>query len=194
MEWIRTEGRFHRSVSAGHLRKACQRQKGECTWCGRQVAGKRQTWCSQDCVNAFMALRPSYIRRIVHARDGGRCAVCGVNCDRMYQLMHRLLHLNWRSRDSQWQPAIELLAKHWRDRGFRTKTIFDEYWQADHVLAVCDGGGLHGVDNFRTLCVPCHHKRTSQDNSRRAAAKQSKASRGQPGRPRVVRSRRQSRK
>jgi hypothetical protein len=29
-------------------------------------------------------------------------------------------------------------------------------WDADHILAVKDGGGMCGLDNMRTLCIPCH--------------------------------------
>jgi 5-methylcytosine-specific restriction endonuclease McrA len=33
-------------------------------------------------------------------------------------------------------------------------------WDADHILPVSLGGGLCGLDNMRTLCIPCHKEVT----------------------------------
>lgn len=33
-------------------------------------------------------------------------------------------------------------------------------WQADHIVEVADGGGLCGLDGFRTLCLSCHKDAT----------------------------------
>jgi 5-methylcytosine-specific restriction endonuclease McrA len=33
-------------------------------------------------------------------------------------------------------------------------------WDADHIIPVKDGGGLCGLENMRTLCIPCHKKIT----------------------------------
>lgn len=49
-----------------------------------------------------------------------------------------------------------------RDNGFcRHCGVFDEYWQADHILAVSKGGGGCNLDNFQTLCLDCHREKTS---------------------------------
>jgi HNH endonuclease len=37
----------------------------------------------------------------------------------------------------------------------------DTFWDADHIVAVKDGGGECGLENLRTLCIFCHIKRTS---------------------------------
>jgi len=39
-----------------------------------------------------------------------------------------------------------------------------DFWQADHILAVAEGGGGCGLENLRTLCTPCHKIET--DNLR----------------------------
>jgi HNH endonuclease. len=31
-----------------------------------------------------------------------------------------------------------------------------DFWQADHILPVAQGGGDASLDNYRTLCTPCH--------------------------------------
>ena len=36
------------------------------------------------------------------------------------------------------------------------------FWQADHVLPVIEGGGSAGLENFRTLCTPCHAQETAK--------------------------------
>ena len=36
-----------------------------------------------------------------------------------------------------------------------------DFWQADHVAAVAEGGGGCGLANTRTLCTPCHAKETA---------------------------------
>ena len=37
----------------------------------------------------------------------------------------------------------------------------DDFWQADHTIAVAEGGGACGLENLRTLCTPCHRKETA---------------------------------
>ena len=37
-----------------------------------------------------------------------------------------------------------------------------DFWQADHELAVAEGGGSTGLDNLRTLCTPCHGAETEK--------------------------------
>lgn len=44
-------------------------------------------------------------------------------------------------------------------------------WQADHVVPVSEGGGASGLDNYRTLCLPCHKAVTKELASRLAAAR-----------------------
>jgi len=56
------------------------------------------------------------------------------------------------------------------DNGFcRSCGVFDEKWEADHIIPVFKGGGLCGIDNFQTLCPHCHKAKTSnQTLSQRA--------------------------
>ena len=41
-----------------------------------------------------------------------------------------------------------------------------DFWQADHIEAVAEGGGSCGLKNLRTLCVPCHKNETEKLRSR----------------------------
>jgi 5-methylcytosine-specific restriction endonuclease McrA len=36
-------------------------------------------------------------------------------------------------------------------------------WQADHIIAVVNGGGGCGLEGFQTLCLPCHKRKTITD-------------------------------
>lgn len=36
-------------------------------------------------------------------------------------------------------------------------------WQADHITAVVNGGGLCDLDGYQTLCVGCHKVKTRLD-------------------------------
>lgn len=37
-----------------------------------------------------------------------------------------------------------------------------DFWQADHINPVCEGGGECDLDNYRTLCTICHEKETKK--------------------------------
>ena len=41
-------------------------------------------------------------------------------------------------------------------------------WEADHIRPVVEGGGSCGLDNLRTLCLPCHRRATAELAARRA--------------------------
>lgn len=36
-----------------------------------------------------------------------------------------------------------------------------KFWEADHILSVCEGGGGCGLENFQTLCERCHSVKTA---------------------------------
>lgn len=48
-------------------------------------------------------------------------------------------------------------------------------WQADHIVPVVEGGGQCGIENFRTLCCPCHKRETAQLAKRRAERRRAKS-------------------
>lgn len=60
-----------------------------------------------------------------------------------------------------------------RDKGVCAKCGLDtqaahKAWDADHILPVVEGGGGCGLENYRTLCVPCHKVETAALAKRRA--------------------------
>lgn len=46
-----------------------------------------------------------------------------------------------------------------------------QWWDADHIVSVVEGGGECGLDNYRTLCLPCHRKVTRELHARLADAR-----------------------
>jgi len=51
-----------------------------CVWCGGELSGRRRKWCSQECVDEYLARRSqagmvSYVK----IRDNGICAECGID-------------------------------------------------------------------------------------------------------------------
>jgi 5-methylcytosine-specific restriction protein A len=44
-------------------------------------------------------------------------------------------------------------------------------WDADHIVEVVKGGGLCGLDNYQTLCHPCHKAKTARLARERAEAR-----------------------
>ena len=39
--------------------------------------------------------------------------------------------------------------------------IAADWWEADHITPVVEGGGECGPEGYRTLCVACHRHETS---------------------------------
>lgn len=53
-----------------------------------------------------------------------------------------------------------------------------DFWQADHVVAVKEGGGLAELSNYQTLCTPCHEGKTNEQSSRKRAHASAKGAEG----------------
>lgn len=47
-----------------------------------------------------------------------------------------------------------------------------QFWEADHITPVAEGGGRSGVLNYRTLCVSCHRQATAALAKRLAKRRQ----------------------
>ena len=41
-------------------------------------------------------------------------------------------------------------------------------WDADHITPVAEGGGLCGLENYQSLCHPCHKRKTAEMARRRS--------------------------
>jgi 5-methylcytosine-specific restriction protein A len=67
-----------RTLGAVALRQHLGRQRGECSWCGRDVPRRRRFWCGPACVREYrLRFDPGFIRAEVYSRDRGTCHKCG---------------------------------------------------------------------------------------------------------------------
>ena len=124
-----------------------------CRGCGTEVPKGRRTFCSAACVHSWRLLSdPGYVRAKTFERDRGVCAKCGLDTK---ALGDRLRQLPFGERGAA-------AAYH----GFN---YYETLWHADHVVPVIEGGGQCGLDNIRTLCVPCHKIVTAALRQRLAA-------------------------
>jgi 5-methylcytosine-specific restriction endonuclease McrA len=123
------------------------------------VPGVASTYCSQDCVEQGRLKRggmysSTNVRSQVYALEGGVCRLCNIDAQALFtrisalepaERLNALCNANWRLPKSA--KAVERLLL-CPKKG--------DFWQADHILAVAEGGGDCGLENLRTLCVPCH--------------------------------------
>lgn len=138
-----------------------------CRWCQVEVPRGRISFCSEPCVEEYKIRRSAGdARRRVEKRDHGICARCG--CDTL--MLARVLNAARSSINTLKPPLRYRVPYDWRAKlerllGFDPHRI--NYWDADHIVAVVDGGGGCGIDNYQTLCQPCHKQKTKEAARRR---------------------------
>lgn len=156
-----------------------------CTWCGKEVVPPRITFCSDVCVHHWtLRTSGSYLRTMVRERDRGVCAACGLDTERLRNLLVPswpvVLKAFCESRQidrsmATWTPSVMAewdftrtkLAR-WAARlRVRVNPVWmdridkqHDLWDADHNVAVEDGGGCCGLENMQTLCALCHGSKT----------------------------------
>lgn len=176
------------------------REKGRCSWCGTfDLPKNRRSWCSDKCVDAYrMISDPGFVRSKVHERDQGICSGCGLDCDELAKEFNRFKsrrrsYFSWqtighertRKMIARWGPKgapnvyaryVQAINRRYKEmskdltaQGFDTQRT--TFWDADHIVPVVEGGGECGLDNYRTLCQPCHKAETKALAARRAKAR-----------------------
>jgi SWI/SNF-related matrix-associated actin-dependent regulator 1 of chromatin subfamily A len=140
-----------------------------CAWCRGDLPTAHQRagagYCSQACAEEGRLKRggkyaSGNLRSAVFAVEGGVCTLCFVGAHDLYQQilalhpaerLNKLLTAGWRLPNSA--KALENLLQDPKE---------GDFWQADHIRAVAEGGGGCGLENLRTLCVPCHQGETEK--------------------------------
>jgi 5-methylcytosine-specific restriction endonuclease McrA len=117
-----------------------------CRWCNLEVPARRFTFCSDFCVHEWkLRTDPGYLRDQVFARDRGVCRSCGVDTAAAFLELKRARGVH----------RLKLLER-WGLKRVSRRSL----WDADHILAVAEGGGECDLDNLRTLCLICHRRVT----------------------------------
>lgn len=136
-----------------------------CRWCEQEIpnGSGRRTFCSDACVTEHrIRTDPGFVREAVFRRDKGVCASCGLDTHALERTRPR--HHSETKPGNPW--ADDLIAKGFPDNCVRFGTSL---WAADHIVPVVKGGGACGLENYRTLCVPCHRLETTRLAAERAA-------------------------
>lgn len=162
-----------------------------CRWCMEPVPRGRQSWCGDD--NCFFqwAIRtdPALFRRVIFARDHGRCASCRLDC-RDFDLKRIdgqiALHaaLEWPRHAGERAEIISGLERgtdgvivalaDWLTRRreavawhrINKVAMNRSPWEADHIDPIGAGGEWFSLENIQTLCCVCHRAKTNEDSRR----------------------------
>lgn len=146
-----------------------------CRWCRSPVPAGRRTFCSNpDCVEQWRIRNsPGYARKLVFKRDKGVCVQCGCDTQDLVRQLEgyygSLLAADAATYEARRERQNEFILA-LVTRGFDRHAISNRsLWQNDHIVEVVNGGGVCGLDNCQTLCVPCHKEKTRKLASDRAA-------------------------
>ena len=186
----------NRTISFPYKRDAEGRSL--CRWCWGEIADRRRsTWCSDACVREFKGrYDPQHQRQLVEGRDRGVCASCQLDTDQLARRLNpEPPYVHFESVYEHFTPSMKATiheqnlekCKQVRDELALYETAVAEWWEfinrsenqwairrgrrslweMDHVVPLSEGGN-GGLDNLRTLCLPCHRQATKALAGRRA--------------------------
>ena len=149
-----------------------------CGWCRSPLDRRSIAWCSDDCADEYW-VRTShhYVLALVQRRDRAVCSICGLDTQKLRRIVDRVRKRSERyylrsggyreptdADVARWERLHTELAK--RGYGKVDRWFTPPLWEADHVIPVAEGGGCCGLENYRTLCVPCHRGQTRELRAR----------------------------
>lgn len=142
--------------------------KKVCRNCLGPLKSQRQHNCSAKCTEEWiMKTSPSVMRWHMFQRDKGICAIC--RADTVAQQKEYIAAVK-KHGTAFCSPVQEIRERFGVTAG---RAASGDWWDADHINPVIEGGGECGLENMRTLCIPCHKQETAK--LRRRIADHSKA-------------------
>lgn len=133
-----------------------------CRICSAPVTGRRRSYCSAKCSDAYWQAQPKFYRPLVAKRDVGICADCGCDTAKIERI-YRHAQDSLRSHRDAYGLFCALRVT-WQRIGFNSGRSF---WEADHIREVVRGGTSE-LANLQTLCCPCHKAKTKRLAAERA--------------------------
>jgi hypothetical protein len=117
--------------------------------------------CSWKCHQELCArLSGSSIRRQLFELEKGVCCLCKLDAHAVFKRYKRLDPSD-RVQELM-RLSFPLPAKLAGARGILHDPKEGDFWQADHILPVSEGGGECTLENIRTLCSKCHRVETQK--------------------------------
>jgi 5-methylcytosine-specific restriction enzyme A len=160
-----------RRTAGVHSRKRPLGPNGEkiCYNCGGPLPKGRPFNCSPKCSEEWRCkTSPSHMRDLLHQRDKGICALCGTDTDDLKRQHNAMAGPNGYGWGGDTEEKDTFLRLHGVPHG----RVCSDWWDADHIIPVIEGGGECNLSNFRTLCIPCHKSVTAELRARLAAKNQ----------------------
>ncbi|KAJ1917843.1 hypothetical protein H4219_002953 [Mycoemilia scoparia] len=148
-----------------------------CLYCGKETNSPDMIFCESldklGCVHELRLRQGShYVRQCLLKRDSGICRYCKIDAHRIFELSLRCKSLG------QKRGFMYILNSHDPGWGTSMKKVYKDnfsaftegmFWEAAHVIDVKMGGGVCGLYNYITLCIPCHRKETKRRGTFTAA-------------------------
>lgn len=142
----------------------------QCRRCMREIRVRRSDgFCSDACRHeSQLRTSASYVRHALFARDRGICTHCRTDCallDRVIRHIARSGIVGDSTEDqepgsSSGSTGYEVALRTLEALGFGKRRRIISLWQADHRIAIAEGGRDCGLGNYRTLCLNCHAVQT----------------------------------
>lgn len=159
------------SVPRSRYRKRCPRSNCRglmppkppllCRLCNNELPGRRTSWCSDECSNAYyMATSSSHLRYIINQRDKGICAKCGLDCE----ALERRINAMPKEAVKEVRRVLVENGFNWSHWNYNCASL----WDADHIEPIDEGGSSWEMENIQTLCHPCHKEKTAEQAARGA--------------------------
>ena len=103
------------------------------------------------------------------------CQLCGFDAHAFYR---RILALPTEQARLQALMASPYSTASERLKRMLTNPKEGDFWEADHIVPVAEGGGETSLNNFQTLCVPCHKKKTKEQAAGKTKRQRAEAAEG----------------
>uniref|UniRef100_S4RZ60 Zinc finger, RAN-binding domain containing 3 n=1 Tax=Petromyzon marinus TaxID=7757 RepID=S4RZ60_PETMA len=131
-------------------------------------------FCSRACQEDFnLRSYNSCVRGAVRDAEHGVCRACGLDAQ---ELFSRVRGTPRPQRKALLEATVMAVLSVEQLNEMIREPRAGQFWQADHIQPVWNGGGQCHLDNLQTLCTVCHEKKTNkQEVERRQMVKRAKA-------------------